>query len=281
MSLRVGLALANAGRFPVRDLVELAALAEDAGWDGVFLEDYLVWQGHQDMPTYDPWVLLGAMAQRTERIRLGALVTPLARRRPAKVVKEAVTIDRLSDGRLVLAFGLGDAGDGDPSFSRLGEAMELRRRAEQLDEGLTVVAALLGERPVQHRGRYFQVDDLRMAPAPVQQPRIPMWIGGGYPLPGPTRRALRWDGSCLYRHGSHRLTPQDVRDLRSQVRETRGSDNGYDVVVGGEPRTGNTREELARIQALAVAGMTWWQEYVPPDDLPAMRAAIARGPLRP
>src|SRR5919205_337694 len=88
-------------------LGEMARLAEDAGWDGIFLEDYIVYQGRQDIPTYDPWVALAAMAVRTGRIHLGTEVTPLARRRPWKVAREAVTLDHLSGGRLVLGVGIG------------------------------------------------------------------------------------------------------------------------------------------------------------------------------
>ena len=65
-----------------RTLARLAAAAEDAGWDAVFVEDYIVYQNRQDMPAYDPWVALAAMATATSRIRLGTMVTPIARRRP-------------------------------------------------------------------------------------------------------------------------------------------------------------------------------------------------------
>jgi alkanesulfonate monooxygenase SsuD/methylene tetrahydromethanopterin reductase-like flavin-dependent oxidoreductase (luciferase family) len=107
--MRYGLCLPNGGACAdARTLAELAHLAEEAGWDGVFLEDYIVWQGHQDAPTYDPWVALAAMALRTEKIRLGTQVTPLSRRRPWKVARETVTLDHLSNGRLILGVGLGD-----------------------------------------------------------------------------------------------------------------------------------------------------------------------------
>ncbi len=84
--MQYGLCLPNAGPWgDARTLGELAQVAEEAGWDGLFLEDYIVWQGHQGTPTYDPWMILAVMALRTERIRLGTTVTPLPRRRPWKL----------------------------------------------------------------------------------------------------------------------------------------------------------------------------------------------------
>ena len=134
--MQYGLSLPNTGSWGnVRIFAELARLAEDAGWDGIFLEDYIVWQSRQDVSTHDPWIMLAAMAMTTERIRLGTQVTPLARRRPWKVAREAVTLDHLSNGRLILGVGLGDTGEsvlGDSSFTHFGELMGARERAHDL-----------------------------------------------------------------------------------------------------------------------------------------------------
>jgi len=120
-----------------RTLAEFAALAEDAGWDGVLLEDYIVYQNRQDIPTYDPWVALAAMALRTERIRLGTEVTPLARRRPWKLARETVTLDHHSGGRVILGAGLGLGSD--LGFTNFYEETDDRQRASQLDEALDVL----------------------------------------------------------------------------------------------------------------------------------------------
>jgi alkanesulfonate monooxygenase SsuD/methylene tetrahydromethanopterin reductase-like flavin-dependent oxidoreductase (luciferase family) len=143
------------------------------------------------------------------------------------------------------------------------------------------MAGLWSGKPYHHAGDRYQVAEVKLVPAPYQKPRIPIWVGGGYPLPGPTRRAARWDGSCLYRHGSHDLTPDDIRDLTAFVLEARGTLDGYDVVVGGTPRREDWDQERAHIRALEEAGTTWWIEYVPPDDPEAMRMCAARPPLRP
>src|SRR5688500_6451750 len=88
-------------------VVELAVLAESARYDGVFLWDHVFYGDFVDHPLADPWVVLGAMAQATTRVRLGALVTPLSRRRPWRVAQEVTTLDYLSGGRAVLGVGLG------------------------------------------------------------------------------------------------------------------------------------------------------------------------------
>jgi alkanesulfonate monooxygenase SsuD/methylene tetrahydromethanopterin reductase-like flavin-dependent oxidoreductase (luciferase family) len=217
--MRFGLCLPNGGACgDARTLAEFAHLAEQTGWDGVFLEDYIVWQGHQDIPTYDPWVALAAMALRTERIRLGTTVTPLARRRPWKLARETVTLDHLSNGRLILGVGLGDTSM-DISFAHFGEVTDARQRARILDGALDVLVGLWSGQPFSYQGEYYHVREVTLLPRPVQTPRIPIWIGGGWPLKGPTQRAVRWDGSCMYKHTSggpwEDWTPDDVRSLKA------------------------------------------------------------------
>jgi len=206
---------------------ESAALAEAAGWDGIFLEDYLVYQNRQDIPTYDPWVSLAVMGLRTERILLGTEVTPVARRRPWKLARETVTLDHLSGGRLVLGVGLGSASD-----------LDFANFSEQADCG-------------------------------------------------PVRRALRWDGACLYRAAAPgsavdagSLGPNDVRELKRLVESLRGSLTGFDIVVGARKRNDDWEHERNLIRDLADAGATWWFEWVPPADEIEMRTAIMHGPLR-
>ena len=126
--MRYGICLPNGGVCgDPQTLADLAACAEEAGWDGIFLEDYIVWQGHQDVPTYDPWIALAAMAVRTTHIRLGTSITPLPRRRPWRVASEATTLDHLSNGRLILGVGSGDTTI-DISFTHFGEVTEAKQR---------------------------------------------------------------------------------------------------------------------------------------------------------
>ena len=122
-----------------RVLIELAMQAESSGWDGLFLWDHIVWHAPV-RAVADPWVALSAIAARTERLRLGPLVTPLSRRRVQKLARETVTLDHLSAGRLTLGVGLGSS---DPDeLVPFGDVVEPRERARLLDHGLSRLAEL-------------------------------------------------------------------------------------------------------------------------------------------
>lgn len=269
-----------------RVLARFAASAEDAGWDAVFVEDYIVYQNRQDLPAYDPWVALAAMAAATSRIRLGTMVTPIARRRPWKLARETVTLDHLSGGRLTLCVGVGDPLD--VTYAAFGEETDARARADIVDEALEVLTGLWTGRPFSYHGRHFQVTEITCLPPPVQQPRIPIWIGGAYPGPGPLRRAARWDGACFYpaaepgsaTDSQQPLLPQQVSEIRQFIDAHRTSPGPFDIVAGGPqrgPDPDHTRELIRQSQQ---AGASWFSEWIPPGDPATMRATIAHGPTR-
>jgi alkanesulfonate monooxygenase SsuD/methylene tetrahydromethanopterin reductase-like flavin-dependent oxidoreductase (luciferase family) len=281
--MRYGLSLPTGGECgDPRFLLDLAERAEGVGWDGLFLEDYVCYGGDAAAPTCNVWVVLAAIAARTERIRLGTEVTPVTRRRPWNVAREAAAVDQLSGGRMILGVGLGDTGQAievDASFARFGEETEPRVRGEMLDEALEIIAGLWTGKRFDHRGRHYTVADVTFSPRPLQQPRIPIWIGGGYPNARPTRRALRWDGSCLYKetHGGswEDMSPDDVRALRRAA-----GNRPFTIAVGGSGRRDDWEAERDHIGAVADAGADWWIEWVPPGERSAMRDAVERGPLR-
>lgn len=260
MRYSVTLGAAGQGRDPA-GLADLAALAEDSGWDAVFLEDYLDYQG-TGLPTFDAWVCLAAMATATTRIRLGPQVTPLSRRLPWEVAMQAVALDYLSGGRLILGVGSGDVTD--PVLAALGGPRDL---ASRLDEGLEVVMALWSGEALWHNGSHYQLAGLRLAARPVQSPRIPIWIGGDLRRVGVRRRLAKWDGACVYRERP--LRPEDVHDILDLVRRERGEAGGYEVKVSGSP-------EL--LEEFAEAGAAWWGRWIPPGSLAETRAVIAAGP---
>src|SRR5258708_3129926 len=118
-----------------RLLAQLARDTEQAGWDGFFLWDHI--GAGWPFPVGGPWVQLAAMAMTTERIKLGTTITPLPRRRPWKLAREVVTLDHLSQGRMILGVGLGS--DSAQEYSCFGEATDDRLHAEMLEEGLAVL----------------------------------------------------------------------------------------------------------------------------------------------
>ncbi len=224
-------------------VVRLAAEAEEAGWDGFFVWDHVAW--HEPVRAVaDPWVVLSAAAAVTERIVLGPMVTPLARRRPVKVARETASLDRLSGGRLVLGVGLGSDRFGG-EFSRTGEQTDDRARAEVLDEALEILRGAWSGETVQHRGRHHTVDGLAFEPTPTRG-SVPVWVAG---FPGnrrPMVRAAAHDGYFPVNLGA----PDQLAESVAAVRELRGDDpRPFDVVVG----TGRDADPAA----WADAGATW------------------------
>jgi alkanesulfonate monooxygenase SsuD/methylene tetrahydromethanopterin reductase-like flavin-dependent oxidoreductase (luciferase family) len=266
----------------VRTVAALAADAEAAGWDGFFVWDHLAFVKAWKLRVADPWILLTAVALATERLRLGPMVTPLARRRPWKVARETVTLDRLSGGRLVLGVGLGEPPTDE--FGSFGEPTDAVVRAAMLDEGLEVLTRLWSGETVSFQGRHYRVEEVAFQPTPVQRPRIPIWVAGAWPRRGPLRRAARFDGSCPLKLDADgelvALEAADVRELRAVVDRHRPDPAApFDVLVGG-----TTPEDpgaaRAMLEPLAEAGMTWWQETVDPrqTDLATFRRRVRQGP---
>ncbi len=225
-----------------RTVIALAREAEQAGWDGVFLWDHMQWTA--GMPVHDPWVLLGAIAQVTEKALLGTMVTPASRRRPTVLAKQMTSLDHLTDGRAVLGVGLGDPADLD--FSDLGDVADARGRAALLDESLDVIDQLW-RGPTDHAGEHFTVK-ADFLPRPVQQPRPPVWVAGIAPNKNPLRRARRWDGVVpLVPEGG--ISPQQLADYLALVPAEEGQSEPWDVVAHwnrGVP-----------VEEYADAGATW------------------------
>jgi alkanesulfonate monooxygenase SsuD/methylene tetrahydromethanopterin reductase-like flavin-dependent oxidoreductase (luciferase family) len=285
--MRYGLSVANTDMFgDVRALAELMHQAEEAGWDGVFLEDYIVYQGSHDAPTYDPWVALAAIAMRTERMQIGTAVTPLPRRRPWKVAREAMTLDHLSGGRFILGVGMGDVND--VGFAHFGEVTDAKARAAILDEALDVLIGLLSEQPFAYHGVHYHVNEVTFRPVSVRPDGIPIWIGGGWPRKALVRRAARLDGACPYKigveseYGTDDMTPTDLRELHAAIDAQRTRSTPFDIITGGETPGDDAAQASAILAPLAEAGVTWWMEFVGSyrGDGDAMRARILQGPPR-
>lgn len=256
----------------VHEQVAMARLAEERGWDGVF-----TWDGihvGDAMEVHDPWVLMAAFASATERVRLGAVVQPLARRRPWKVAREAVTLDHVSDGRLVLCVGLGATDDS--GFGRVGEPTDRRTRAEKLDEALEILTGLWTGEPFGYEGRHYRFPPMAFRPTPVQRPRIPVWVVGGWPSQRSMARAARYDGVLPTPLRGRAYDPALIAEVRAWIGERRSLD-GYDVVIEGTTPA-DPREAAAQVAPWEEAGATWWIESdweSPPEQV---RRRIEAGP---
>jgi alkanesulfonate monooxygenase SsuD/methylene tetrahydromethanopterin reductase-like flavin-dependent oxidoreductase (luciferase family) len=219
-------------------------------------------------PYVDAWIALAAIASLTDGVRIGPLITPLPRRRPWKLAREAVSLDHLSQGRLVLGVGIGT--DHSREFSAFGDSSDARTRAELLDEGLDIVTQLWTGESVHSSGRHFHVDGARFLPRPLQQPRIPIWCGAHWPNRPPLRRAARYDGVVPIGD----LPPQAVTELLSEVDRHRTVDAPFDVAVASWTASAPPPEYES-------AGATWWLEAFQPDTaLETAQQAIERGPTQ-
>ncbi|AKU15722.1 LLM class flavin-dependent oxidoreductase [Luteipulveratus mongoliensis] len=250
-------------------VVRLAVEAEEAGWHGVFVWDHLRWQAPVRQVA-DPWITLAAIATATESLRFGPMVTPVARRRPAKLAKETATLDRLSGGRLTLGVGLGSDRFA-AELSATGEEVDDRRRGQMLDESLEILTAAWSGEPVHHRGEHYTVDGISFLPRPVQRPGVPVWAAGRPGKAKPLRRAARYDGFFPVNLEHPDQLAEDaatIRDLRGQT----GRTTPYDIAVGLPSGTDPT--------PYVEAGATWWLAEFEPEtvSLDEVRGVLRDGP---
>ncbi|WP_432936735.1 LLM class flavin-dependent oxidoreductase [Kribbella sp. CA-253562] len=262
--MRFSINIPNFGDFAdARTVARVATVAEQAGWDGLFVWDHVVHSKAQrrGQPFGDPWMLLTAAALATSRITLGTLVTPTARRRPEQLARQVATLDGMTSGRVVFGAGLG--GPIDDEFGSFGDETDPKVLAGRLDEGLDLLARYWSGETVNHHGEHYQVDDVTLLPATAQRPRPPVWIAGYWPRKAPMRRAARWDGAVpLFQNANHGEAPpvDELRDLAAYLQQNRTDPTApYDIIVGGISPT-NPTASRALIEPLAEAGATWWDE---------------------
>lgn len=291
--MRFGVTLPNLG---VGDdpevIVDLAREAEDAGWDGVFIWDTPGGaeqsSGDELYAVHEAWLLLALMATRTERVRLGTMITPLAWRHPWMVARQALTMDRLSKGRFVLCVGLGAPPEEGPT--PFHEETDRRTRARMLDEGLEILAGLWSGEPFSFDGEHYTIEKAVFRPQPIE--KIPVWVvgawqrvSGAWPKMRSLRRALRWDGVLPHvfegpKIGTGDFRPDDIRAMSRWIRTERTEP--FDIVV--ECGSSDTNTPAGTVRALAEAGATWWLEpvwwsmYSHLGDPGPLRERIRQGP---
>lgn len=258
-----------------RTAAEMAQEAEAAGWDGFF-----VWE-----PVWgiDAWIALAAAAMCTERIRLGTMITPLSRMRPWKLASETMTLDHLSNGRVILSVGLGAP---DTGFDSFGEVTDRKTRAELLDEGLAILTGLWRGQPFSFQGKHYTIKPTTFAPPPppVQQPRIPIWVVGAWPHMKSMRRVLRYDGllpNTMTPDRKHRaMTPDDLREMKAFIETNRTETAPFDIIVEGKTPGSNRKKATAEVRKWADAGATWWIEAMWGSKPNAVRKRVRQGPPR-
>jgi alkanesulfonate monooxygenase SsuD/methylene tetrahydromethanopterin reductase-like flavin-dependent oxidoreductase (luciferase family) len=257
--MRFGVSMPNAG--DPAELVELAVAAERSGWHGFFLWDHI-----NALPVmHDPWVLLGAIAARTTAIRLGTLVTPVARRRPWKLAKEVITLDHLSAGRAVLGVGLGIPAD--TEYGAFGEPTDARVHAAKLDEALPLLDDFLRGARVDHEGLHYRVH-AQLGPPSWQRPRPPIWVAATLSRHRPIARARRWDGIFPLSATVAPLTPDELAALVESLQPP----DGFEVLA--------VLSDAKSVSDLAAAGATWAIDGPASPDEPwsEVRRRVDAGP---
>ncbi len=280
--MRFSINIPNFGDFAdARTVAAVAAAAEQAGWDALLIWDHLLRRKSQGKAFGDPWMLLTAAALATGRIRLGTLVTPVARRRPHQLARQVATLDALSGGRVIFGAGLGSPLADE--YASFGEPADPVVVAQRLDEGLELLGRYWSGEPVTHHGRHYHVDDVTLLPAPVQRPRPPIWIAGVWPHRRPMRRAARFDGVApMFESTGHGYAPapEEVADLAAYVhrhRDPARHGEPFEIVTGGvSPADPARARDL--LGPLADAGATWWDERQPIDgpDLDRLAPVLRR-----
>ena len=276
--MQYGLYVPNFGdETSVRALAGLAHEAEEAGWDGFFLWDHLLYRTGQPLPMVDPWIALTAIAMSTERLRIGTTVTPLPRRHPWKLARETVSLDHLSGGRLILGVGLGDPPEAE--YAHFGQEADLRIRAEKLDEGLEILVGLWSGKAFSYAGKHYQVQKTVFVPPTLQVPRIPIWVAGFWPNKAPFRRAARFDGVLPLKHGGS-LTPGDMGEMLAYINEYRTSTGHFDVVKIGSTPGDDAKKQAKIVAPYVTVGVTWWLEslYGWRNSFEEMHLRIRQGP---
>lgn len=270
--MQFGLDVPTTGDYAnVHSLTQLAVDAETAGWDGFFIWDVL--------SGVDPWIALTAIALHTSRIKIGLLVAPLPRHRPWLVAKRLAELDQLSQGRVICTVGIGHL---DNDFAPYGEICDEIVRGRQLDEGLEVMAGLWSNERFSFAGEHYKLTEASLQVRPLQDPRIPIWVAGGWPRRAPFRRAVHWDGVSLKSVNVDKgrwLALEEFQACVAYVRSQRQDSSFFDIVMTGETPL-DRQQGSAMVRPFEAAGATWWVEEGLGFEFSEFRERVLSGPPR-
>ena len=273
-NINFGIYIANHGiSAEPQDYIDLAIAAEENNWNGFFLWDHIHSDEKHDV--LDPFIILSAIASNTKSLKIGTMITPLARRRPWQIARQVTTLDRLSNGRFILGVGLGDPADFDPFF----EDSNPKIRKEKLEESLVILQKLWKGELFSFSGKHFNLKDVIFLPKPKQE-TIPIWVGGEWPNKGPFRRAAKFQGVFPLKAGGEEalLEPEDIIEIKNFISTYRNVKNDMDIaqiIVSSI-----NKDENDWINAYINAGITWGMECIWPGRISVkdMFALIESGP---
>jgi len=262
-----------------RLVAKLAQIAEEAGWDGCFLGDY-IWGE-------DPMIALAAAAMTTSRIRLGTMVIPVPLRRPWKLASESLALDRLSNGRLILGLGTGATWMGWQSFP--DEVTESKARAEMLEETVDILTLLYQRKQFDYDGKHYHLkltlmDEMHYPAKPIQQPRIPLWAPVVCGQKKSMQRILKCDGMFPEKRSTDGkpadVTPTDIRETKAFVDANRTLTTPFDSVASGKTKATSRAQQQDQILPWLEAGATWWIEGLWGEPEEAVVKRIRQGAPR-
>ncbi|MDH5403553.1 MAG: LLM class flavin-dependent oxidoreductase [Candidatus Heimdallarchaeota archaeon] len=272
--MKFGIFIPTMGKYadPIQ-VVEFAKLAENSGWDGVFVPDHIMHGGSN--PWLDANIMMAAIASNTKTIMIGSCITPVARRQPWQLAKELATLDVLSGGRIILGVGIGAPPSDFTSFG-----MEYKNMGEKLDEALEIVDLCWKGEIFDYDGNHYQLKDVRLLPVPIQQPRIPILIGGRWPGNKPFIRGAKWDGMMpISKQWPEALTIEELRELTSFVNHERikHSDKKGELIIQLETSEMDNKNLLSSFNEI---GVTWVLFSISPrkGSIEIMREKILEGP---
>ncbi len=269
MDIHIALPNGHAG-VTIDELLEITLAAEELGFDGVWPLDHVL--VGPDLKERYPWVvepmtLLGYLAARTRKIRLGTSIIVLGMRNPFVVAKQAATLDLLCSGRFTLGLG---AGYSEPEFRNVGAADVWSTRGQRLDEAIQLFRHLWSGVHAPFRGRFYSYEEGWFGPPPPQGAQLPILIGGH------SERALKRAATLGDVWQSTSLGPEEFKPKAAWIRAHAGPRHvevGARTILVGDPDA-----VLARIREFEAAGAEHVCAYFgkrPADFVPAMRAFAA------
>lgn len=200
-----------------------AEYAETLGYDSLYIAEHHNASGY--VP--NPFTALAAIAARTERVRIGSFIAVLPLYHPVQLAEQAAIVDRISNGRLVLGLGLGYV---PAEFSAVG--VPYQQRVKRVEEGIPLLRRLFTEDVVEHHSDAFDFSDAAIFPKPVQQPMMPIWLGGW--VEPAIRRAARLADLWVPGLPAHLDAVNECFDIFRDELRLQGKPTDIEFVVGRE-----------------------------------------------